>query len=271
MNEMKIEHNTVDIFGLDLLGSSKVKLLNILRNVLKSKNDIIFIFTPNAEQIVQMSSNPNFKRHLLQADFLLPDGISLVIASFLLSVVKRSKMLKQRITGVDLAKSLLENAQKNQQRVLIVGGREYQLQVASSELIDEASQLYQLQHQLYWTPGYQDYLHPSSQEELALTQIIQKLQPTVAMVAFGAPYQEEWAVLNRDLLNKAGVKIALTVGGSFDLIFGRLKRAPVLMRKIGLEWLFRLIQEPWRWRRQLRLFKFWWLFFTRELFKKTTN
>ena len=271
MTKKKIEHGTKKIFGLNLLSSSSKELLKSLETAVNSKNNLILIFTPNAEQVVQMLANPNFKRHLLQADLLLPDGISLVIASFFLSIVKKSQMLKQRIAGVDIARQLLDLSQETSKKVLIVGGREYHLQVASSELIDEASQLYQLQNQLYWTPGYQDYSQPSNQEEKALITNIQKLQPTIVLVAFGAPCQEEWVVLHRDLLNKAGVKIALTVGGSFDLIFGRLKRAPAWMRMIGLEWLFRLIQEPWRWRRQLRLFEFWWLFFTRELFKKTTN
>jgi len=75
----------------------------------------------------------------------------------------------------------------------------------------------------------------------------------------GAPHQEEWILEHRQLLKNSGCLIALTVGGAIDMILGKLTRAPLWMRRFGLEWLYRLIQEPWRWKRQTRLIKFAWL------------
>ncbi len=75
-------------------------------------------------------------------------------------------------------------------------------------------------------------------------------------VAFGSPEQEKWIYQNRASLQ--GVT-CIGVGGAFDFIGGRVGRAPRLIQKIGLEWLFRLVKQPWRWKRQLRLVEFVWL------------
>lgn len=75
----------------------------------------------------------------------------------------------------------------------------------------------------------------------------------ILFVAFGSPKQEIWIAEN---LDKLPVRVAIGVGGAFDFVSGKVKRAPVWVRKIGLEWLFRLILQPWRIKRQLRLFKF---------------
>ncbi|MBU4098660.1 WecB/TagA/CpsF family glycosyltransferase, partial [Patescibacteria group bacterium] len=78
----------------------------------------------------------------------------------------------------------------------------------------------------------------------------------ILFVAFGHPKQEEWIYEN---LEHLPVKVAMGVGGAFDYISGRVERAPFMIRAMGMEWLYRLIKEPWRWRRQLALGRFVWL------------
>ena len=78
----------------------------------------------------------------------------------------------------------------------------------------------------------------------------------MVFVAFGAPWQEKWVIEHEELLNKSGVELVMVVGGSFDMLLGGLKRAPMWIRAIGMEWLFRLAQEPRRFKRQLKIFKF---------------
>jgi len=86
-------------------------------------------------------------------------------------------------------------------------------------------------------------------------------------VAFGSPAQELWLYKHRGKFK--GI-VCMGVGQGFDVLSGQVKRAPLLLRKIGLEWLYRLITQPWRWRRQLRLVKFLWLVFKEKLSNRET-
>lgn len=259
MTSTKKEQRTVNILGFNLFGSDFASLLKTIKHQLTQKDESKIIFTPNAEQLVQAAQNPNFSRYLQQADLLLPDGMSLVWASWLLALFGRSRPIFKRLTGVDLAQKLLELARQQQFQVLVIGGEGYHQLVVPGKKSSKHCQLYHLSDNLLWTPGFQDRTQPTKPEQDNLAKILQNLQPTVVLVALGAPYQEKWLSEHRQLLNSAQVKLALSVGGAMDILLGRLNRAPVLMRWLGLEWLYRLVQEPWRWRRQLRLFKFGWL------------
>jgi N-acetylglucosaminyldiphosphoundecaprenol N-acetyl-beta-D-mannosaminyltransferase len=96
-----------------------------------------------------------------------------------------------------------------------------------------------------------------------IQQKFSKSQPLdVLFVGFGFPKQEQWIY---DHMDELPVRVFMTVGGSFDLVSNSLPRAPKAMRSIGLEWLWRLILEPWRWKRQLKLFEFVYLVFKQRL------
>jgi len=101
-----------------------------------------------------------------------------------------------------------------------------------------------------WSPG-----EPQITNEEVIKKII-KAKPEILLVAYGMKKQEEWIQRNFEELEKAGVRLVMGVGRSFDYYSGDLKRAPEAWRKMGLEWLYSLIQEPRRWRRQLALVKF---------------
>ncbi|MFQ5946032.1 MAG: WecB/TagA/CpsF family glycosyltransferase, partial [Anaerolineae bacterium] len=94
---------------------------------------------------------------------------------------------------------------------------------------------------------------PSSDDEELISRAIRAARPHVLLVAFGAPIQDLWIAQNLDRL---GVPVAMGVGGSFDFIAGLAPRAPGWMQRLGVEWLYRLIKEPWRWRRMLALPRF---------------
>ncbi|MBN1967050.1 MAG: WecB/TagA/CpsF family glycosyltransferase, partial [Anaerolineae bacterium] len=96
---------------------------------------------------------------------------------------------------------------------------------------------------------------PAPQEEEAIIERVNASGADILFVAYGAPRQDDWIARNRERLN---VRVAMGVGGSFDFIAGVVPRAPRWMQQIGLEWLFRLIRQPWRWRRMLRLPRFIW-------------
>ena len=109
---------------------------------------------------------------------------------------------------------------------------------------------------LYWHEAFLNVTQQTQEENIVLLDFIRKLKPVAVFVALGAPHQEKWIVDNKKFLEESGVRVAMVVGGSFDVLLGKIARAPKWMQKIGLEWLFRLFQEPWRWRRQLKLLSF---------------
>jgi len=92
-------------------------------------------------------------------------------------------------------------------------------------------------------------------EEDKIFSIIADTKPHLILVSFGSPYQEKWIWKNKKYFKKM---VCMGVGGSFDYLSGQIKRPPIFLRKIGLEWMYRLAIQPWRWRRQMRLIRFSW-------------
>jgi len=185
---------------------------------------------------------------------LLPDGAGLVWASRLLKKKGKIKTaIKERITGVDLVEDILHLMKKDDSlKALIVGGREY----ADLDAKESVREMTELEQNLFWTEAYSSKKVLDEKEEVALLGNIKELKPAVIFVALGAPDQEKWIIDHQDFLKKQGVLIAVAVGGSFDFMFSKVKRAPKFLQKLQLEWFYRLIQEPWRWKRQLRLIRF---------------
>jgi N-acetylglucosaminyldiphosphoundecaprenol N-acetyl-beta-D-mannosaminyltransferase len=243
---MKNTYKQGKLLQLSLFGKRKSDLLIILKKwlqVVSNDKRMRVIFTPNAEQAVQAYEDESFRELLSQADLLLPDGSGVVLASRWFPVVGQQP-LREWIPGVDVAKHLFELAATNDSQVAVIGGRGYQE-------FSEGS--------FAWHEGYQDISNPTSNEQRAVEAFIRKVKPAILLVAFGAPHQERWVVKNRQLLEQVGVKVVMVVGGALDMLSGKLPRAPQWLRSLGLEWAFRLYQEPWRWKRQLRLVKFAWL------------
>lgn len=167
---------------------------------------------------------------------------------------KTKNKIQERIAGVEVVEHLL---QKNL-KTLIIGGRDY-LGAFEGEAFEDIKSLKKIQNNLYWTEGYQEKADILAVEEEALDRIITELKPDLVFVALGAPDQEKWILEHYNLMQENQVKIAMAVGGSFDFLFAKVNRAPQLWQKIGLEWLWRLIKQPWRGKRQLRLIEFIYL------------
>lgn len=244
-----------------LFSSSKNQLLKDLQKHLQGRSPLKLIFTPNLEQLVMASEQKYFAKTLGQADILLPDGMGLVWGARFLSFFGKSSRVEQRISGREVVGDLLGVLEGSV--ALVVGGRDYH-NLVESKLILEAKPdkpaVYELfipevNGKAFWTSGFDDAKSPKTTEQEHLRALIGKLKPSVVFAALGAPNQEFWLTNERESLEKNKVKIAMAVGGSFDVLLGKLLPPPVWMQKAGLEWLYRLVQEPWRWRRQLRLLK----------------
>jgi N-acetylglucosaminyldiphosphoundecaprenol N-acetyl-beta-D-mannosaminyltransferase len=255
----KAHSSTKSIFK-HLYSSHKHRLLKELDQQLQGRGDLAVIFTPNLEQLSLASSNKEFAQSLGSADYLLPDGMGLVWGSRFLSHFGNFQKAQERISGREVVVEIITKIEN--QPILIVGGKNYQ-DLANSKQLPNFQQppVYQLkltqfpnQNQIYWTPGFESASSISAQEDTDLLRVIKDLKPKVVFVALGAPAQELWTAKYRSDLEQAGVKIAMAVGGSFDVLLGKLQQPPSWMEQAGLEWLYRLMQEPWRWRRQLQLF-----------------
>jgi len=187
-----------------------------------------------------------YERELLavinRAKLVTADGVGIVWACRVAGYP-----VPERVTGIDLMMELLKKAAGRGWRLFMLGARPG----VAEEAADKLRRRY---------PGLQvagthhGYFQPA--EDIEIVNMIRRVHPDLLFVAMGAPRQEVW--IDR-YLKELGVKVAIGVGGSFDVIAGRSRRAPVWMQKLHLEWLGRLLMEPWRWRRMLVLPRFAWL------------
>lgn len=205
------------------------------------------IFTPNPEMLVDAQSDKYFKKVLNLSDLNLSDG-------FGVSFVSLGKI--KRVTGADFVFKLCELAQKENKSVYLLGaGSKEVLQKTVNNLKKQFPNL----HIVGFNPGPKiDFIVVEDENKIFAEQnandntihdIIMSA-PDILLVAFGHNKQEKWIYEN--LVNLPSVRIAMGVGGSFDYISGAVRRAPCFLRKIGLEWVYRLAVQPWRFRRILK-------------------
>ncbi|MGM0414602.1 MAG: WecB/TagA/CpsF family glycosyltransferase [Bacillota bacterium] len=200
----------------------------------KTGYDSRYVVTPNAEIVMQARKNSRLNKIINSAWLSSPDGSGILLASKLLA---ETVVFEERVAGFDLMEALIELASKKNYSVYLLGGE--------PGIIDQAKDNIIKGHPEIDICGcHHGYLDDELEAEV-ITDINQQ-QPDILLVGMGAPRQEYFISENRDKLN---FKVALTVGGSFDVISGSKARAPVWVQKIYLEWLYRLIQEPSRWKR----------------------
>jgi N-acetylglucosaminyldiphosphoundecaprenol N-acetyl-beta-D-mannosaminyltransferase len=177
-----------------------------------------------------------------QADLIVPDGAGLVWAA-----KKLKHPVQERVAGIDLMMQLLALAEQNQWPVYFLG--------ASSEVIDAAINQLMKRFPALSIAGYRDGYF-SAEEDQQVIEDIRQANPKLLFVGRAASQQEPWIQKFKYDLN---VPVMMGVGGSYDVLSGRLKRAPKIWQSMKLEWLYRLMQEPWRFRRMLAIPKFMWL------------
>jgi N-acetylglucosaminyldiphosphoundecaprenol N-acetyl-beta-D-mannosaminyltransferase len=189
------------------------------------------VATVNPEFVMRARADHEFARVLESADLCLADGSGVVWAAR-----RQGCTMREPVTGVDLIPRLAALCARKHFRLFLLGA-------APGVATDLASRL-RGDHPDLEVAAHSGSPDPSSDTEtLAL---IQRQRPHVLLVAYGHPGQELW--IDR-MSNRLGVAVAIGVGGAFDYLTGRVPRAPAWMRGAGLEWLFRLVRQPWRIRR----------------------
>lgn len=217
------------------------------------------IVTPNPEMLLEAVKNEQFQAVLNRAWLSIPDGMGILWASAFKESTKRNsslfrpikaifyllslifypkfcrKVFPERITGVDLMESVCAVSRKNKTPIFLLGAQEGVAQKVQKFLETKYAGVNVV-------GAFQS--SASDDDFPAIQAVIAETQPEILFVAYGSPAQEIW--ISKHLAELKSVKIAMGVGGAFDFLSGNKCRAPNWMRKIGLEWLYRLIQEPSR-------------------------
>lgn len=197
------------------------------------------IVTANAEIIYQASKNEKMRNVINNAQMVTADGSGVVWASRQLG-----EPLEQRVTGIDLVNSICEQSAKDKWKIYILGSAPGVAATAAVNIRDKF-------------PGcnivgtHHGYFN--AKEEKQILAELKQLKPDVLFVALGAPKQEYWIA---DHLADLGIPVGMGIGGSMDVLSGNVKRAPEWMQKMSLEWLYRLLIQPARFKRVLALPKF---------------
>jgi N-acetylglucosaminyldiphosphoundecaprenol N-acetyl-beta-D-mannosaminyltransferase len=197
------------------------------------------IVTLNTEMAVAAHDEAGFAQALNSADLIVADSVGVALAARLLG-----HRLRERVTGSDGIYLLAAHCALRGFRPFFLGAAPGVAEVVAERLTIA-------------NPGLRVAGafsgSPSSEDEEEIIARVRSADPDLLLVAYGVPAEEKWIARNRERL---GVPVMVGVGGTFDFVAGVSRRAPRWMRQCGLEWLYRLLREPWRWRRQLALPRF---------------
>ena len=220
-----------------------------------------YIVTLNPEMIVEAQENIKFKNIINEADLVIPDGIgilwaldflgkknkslgrSLLFISTLLKLLFNSKhrrnILQYRTHGIDLIYKICGSEHIENKRIFLLG--------AGEGIAEKTAKVLSQKYDHLNIVGAEEGIKMNQELGIRnddLIQRINKAQSNIIFVAFGAPKQEIW--IHENLKKMTSIKLAIGVGGSFDFISGKIKRAPLIFQRSGLEWLWRLVREPKR-------------------------
>lgn len=189
----------------------------------------------NAAKLVHMRRDPTLRNDVLSCDLILADGLPVVWASRLLG-----RRLPERVAGIDLMYGMLRRGNEHGYRLYCLGASEGVLAAAVGRITAKYRHVRVVgHHHGYFTPA----------EEPAIVEAIAGAQPDILLVGISSPKKERFLARWSDQL---GVHVCHGVGGSFDVLAGKVRRAPLAWQRLGLEWLYRVKQEPRRlWRRYL--------------------
>ncbi len=190
------------------------------------------IVTVNPEFVMEARRNSAFRRVLAAADLATPDGVGLLLAARWCRAP-----LRGRVTGVALTERIAAEAARRGWSLFLLG--------AAPGVAERAAAALQRTNPALRIAGcYAGSPHPA--DELAIRERILAARPDVLLVAYGHPAQDLWIARNQPILR---VPVAMGVGGTFDELAGVVPRPPAVIERLGLKWLYRLIIQPWRWRR----------------------
>jgi len=224
---------SIDVLGVHINNLTMHEALRLIDSNLRGEKNSTQIAFVNADCLNRATADAAYRRALESASLVLADGIGIKIAGTLLS-----RPIRQNVNGTDLFPRLCERLNVRSGRLFLLGARK-NVALALADLVRNRYPNITVcgAHDGYFT------------DEAAMVRQIAEAAPDVLLVALGAPLQEMFIARNK---HRLGAKVCIGVGGLFDFYSGRIPRAPQWLRETGLEWAYRLYQEPGRmWRRYL--------------------
>lgn len=242
--------NKVNILDIPIHKATLNQTADLLMNWINTKQKAAHIVTANSEILYQTTQSYALHQILLEAKLVTADGMGVVWASRIFN-----DPLPERVAGYDLLLALCARMAKQKHSIFLLGAQPGVAQKAAEVLQQRfpGLQIAGIQHGYY-----------SPEDEAKLIAQINAIQPDVLFVALGAPRAEFWI---KQHIAELQVSIAMGVGGSFDVLAGKVKRAPIIWQKAGLEWAYRLVKEPKRAARMTSLPKFGLLIIKKKIFK----
>lgn len=221
------------LFSIPFVSDSEAKFIELIKKLVRNE-DKCFIVTANPEIVMKTKEDPEYKKIVLSADFVIPDGIGVVKASSMLG-----KPVTERITGFDTMMQLLAFANDEKKRVYLLG--------ATQEVVTKAVENAKKKYPSMDLCGYHNGFF-TEEEGNDIAKEIENLAPDMVFVALGYPKQEQF--ISR-LLPHMSKGVFMGVGGCFDIMAGNVKRAPDWMIASNLEWLYRISSSPSRIKRSV--------------------
>ena len=227
-------HRRVDLLGIEIAALRMDELLRICQEHIAEKRSLL-LSVVNVAKLVNSRKNSQLRKSVMEADIVLADGLPIVWVSRLIG-----DPLPERLAGIDIMYRLLERASQSNYGVYFLG--------AQKSVVQKVVQTIKRQYPGLRIAGHRDgYFAESESKEVA--QEIRDSSADILLVAISSPKKE---IFLRDWRKFMNVPVCHGVGGSFDILAGTTKRAPSWVQRCGMEWLYRLIQEPRRmWKRYL--------------------
>lgn len=225
--------NKQTIFDIEVDNLTLDETIMVINRSIAYKQPLMHIVV-NAAKLVNMQNDIELKRSIQNADLVNADGMAVVWASKLLG-----KPLKERVAGIDLFTGLIANAAKRHEKVFLLG--------AKQDIVEKVADVFTKKYGAEIIGGFKNGYFKTSEENDIVQQIVDS-GSTYLFVAMSSPKKEIFLSEHKEALSKLG--FIMGVGGSFDVVAGKVKRAPLWMQKIGMEWFYRFLQEPKRmWKR----------------------
>jgi N-acetylglucosaminyldiphosphoundecaprenol N-acetyl-beta-D-mannosaminyltransferase len=218
----------IKLFGLYIDNLTMLETLSRVEEMIKSRQPHQHVVV-NVNKVVQAYKNDEIKNIINSCDLVNVDGMPVVWASYLFG-----KGLKEKVSGIDLFLNLIKLSAKKGYKVFFLG--------AAGDIVEKTVEIFKRQYPSLRVAGYH-HGYWKAEEESSVIDFIAGCDSDILFVAIPSPQKE---IFNQKYLNRLNIPFVMGVGGSFDVVAGKTKRAPGWMQKSGLEWFYRFIQEPRR-------------------------
>jgi len=219
----------IELLGCPIDAISMEETLNSIDNAILNQYQLHHVVV-NVAKLVHMQTDKVLTKSVIDCDIINADGQGIVWGARFLG-----KRIPERVAGIDLMIKLIELAAQKKYTIFFLG--------ATREVVESVVEKTKIKYGSDIVAGYRDGYF-KDHEQISIAKEIASVKPNILFVAMSSPKKENFLFHNKDLFKN--INLIMGVGGSFDVVAGKVKRAPVWMQQYGLEWLYRLIQEPRR-------------------------